>query len=396
MFKIRIDWEDRQLDIPVPDKCPVQNLEPVYPVALDESEIGSLVKSSLARISNSIISAKDIVIIIEDSTRATLTGPLVEKLVRELVHLRGDTQGIKLVIAAGAHYNLSQAGLGKKTGPVKIPVIIHDCADQTQLSLIGQSKSRIPLWFNRLVVQADLRLAVSTVNIHPMAGFSGGGKILLPGVAGLETITAFHSLPEGRPGVYQNEMRQLINESLSRLPVFYSWQLLTRPDGAIFRIIPGAVMKAHSQAIHELTGIVSFLKPKYPADIVFAQCRPFNQNLLGTFKSLKQLPHLSKPGGTIILFNEAAQGTGEHHWRKRTDVVLEQKKYWSDVFKGYLVIVFSPAANSGDFKYLFPDSFRLIKQLQELPAGINYNNDSAITVLPYAPLITLKLTYPIQ
>ncbi len=390
MTTIKIRWEDSNLKIPVSENNVVQCLEPIYPMAITESKAENLVKKSLAQVKKTIITAGNIVIIMEDSTRATLTGLFVTTLVRELINLRGTNQGIYLLIAAGAHYNLSQPALAKKTGQLNIPVIIHDCSDQNQLSLIGNSKSGIPLWFNQLVVQADLRLTISTVNIHPMVGFSGGGKILLPGVAGLETITAFHSLLQGKAGVYQNEMRELINESLYRLPVFYSWQLLTQPDGTIFQIVPGPVMEAHSQAIQELTGIVSISRPKYPADFVFAHCRPFNQNLLGTFKSLIQLPHLANPGGTIVLFNEAAQGSGEHHWRKKPAIVLDQKKYLDDAFEKFNVIVFSPAANIEDFHYLFPKSFQLVKLFQELLEMIKLKHDSIITVIPYAPITLIK------
>lgn len=182
-------------------------MEPLFPEALTEKEVENQVVDSLAPLKSAIVSAENIAIIIEDSTRPTLTAPLVAKLLRELTNLRGGNLGLSLIIAAGAHYNLSPSALIKKTGRLEIPVLIHDCTDRNQLSMIGDSKAGIPLWFNRPVVQADLWLAVSTVNIHPMVGFSGGEKILLPRVAGLETIAAFHGLPQGRPGVYQNQMR---------------------------------------------------------------------------------------------------------------------------------------------------------------------------------------------
>lgn len=387
---IKIRWEDTYLEIPVFENCVVQYLEPSYPMAISDRMLESAVKKNLVSVKEAIVSAKKIVIITEDSTRATLIGPLVAILVRELADLRGANRGIKIIVAAGAHCNLSRTALAQKIGEPNIPVIIHDCTDQNRLSLIGYSKSGIPLWFNRLVVEADLRLTISTVNIHPMVGFSGGGKILLPGVAGLETITAFHSLPQGYPGVYQNEMRSLINEILPYLPIGFSWQLLSRPDGAIFKIISGSLLEAHSQSIATLTAIITLSRQYRPADLIFAVCRPFNQNLLGTFKSLAQLPRLLNPGGTVILFNEAADGAGDHHWRKKPEIVLDQKKYWSNIFKKLNVILYSPAASEKDFSCLFPGTFRLVKQFHELLEIIKLQRDPVVTVLPYAPITLIK------
>lgn len=388
LANININWHRNQLHLPISDESTIQILKPNYPPALDPNQLQSILQKDINEIQDKIHSAKKIVLILEDTSRITITANLVEILIEQLHQINGEKTEIDLIIAAGAHFNLSEKELTNKVGNALYTV--HTAIDKSELITVGKSKAGIPLIFNKKVVQADLRLSISTVNIHPLAGYSGGGKILLPGVAGLETIFPFHTLPSGTPGIYENELRALINEVTELLPISYSWQLLANTEGKIVNIFGNNLFCAHRQAITYLKKMVTVTKPERPVELLLAGCQPFNLNLLSTFKSLSQLPKLLQPGGRVVLFNEALQGTGDHHWRNKPEVVQMQQRHYQTVFNDYTVGVYSPDSNQADFTYLFPESFRLIMNTPDLIDFINFQKTLHVLVLPYAPITLIK------
>jgi nickel-dependent lactate racemase len=387
---ILLQWQNEQLKIPISGAKEIRVLEPLYPPPLNFNELKQIIINDLSVIAKQIRLSKTIALIIEDSSRITDLIDFLAVLIPEIEQIRNHREGIMLIIAAGAHYNLSPKSLKKKYGSLPIPYLIHDATKDSELNFVGDSRSGIPLFFNKSVVEADLRISLSTLNIHPLLGFSGGAKILLPGVAGLETINAFHSLPRGNPGVYQNPMRLLLDEVEEILPIEYTWQLLSRYDGKIIKVFNGNLDDAQKKGIEELKKIVTVTKPKSPADLIIAGAVPFNQNLIGSFKALPQLVKLVRHQGVVILFNEAPQGVGDHYWRLKPKVISEQKNYYRQLFQNQKVIVFSPATNEESFRYLFPDGFILLRSFPNLVNLINSQTYEKITFLPYAPLTLIE------
>lgn len=389
-------WENSTIRIPAPPRCETVFRTPVFAVPLSDRILTREIDVSLESLKGPLANAASPVIIVEDCTRPTKTAFLIENLVRRIQELRGSAAGLKIVIAAGAHFNLSEKEMLKKTGRPEIPVFCHDAVDPTQGAQVGVSRSGIPLILNKMVVEADFRLTVSTVNIHPLAGFSGGGKILVPGAAGIETIMALHDLPSGVPGDYHSPMRFLMDEVLNLVPVHGSWQLLSTPEGAITHIFSGPVQEAHSQAIAALLPLVTVSDSGSPSDLVLAGCCPFNHNLLGTFKALPQTIPFLHPGGALVVFNEAYQGRGAHHWRNLPEVAAEQKQIYRAKFNGIRVAVYSPGCEPDDFQELFPEGFQPIQTYPDLLAFLSKSEYQKIMVLPYAPLILAHTPSPIK
>jgi nickel-dependent lactate racemase len=383
-------WECGNLSISIPNKADPVLLEPVYPQALSGSSLIRSIQNDLYRIKLKLIKAERIVLIIEDSSRVSKTATIAGTICEIIQELRGNLSGFEIVLAAGAHFHIQSNDILNKIDDVNWPLSIHSCTDEQNLDLIGYSSSKVPLFFNRKVTRAGLRLAISTMNIHPLAGLSGGGKILLPGVAGLKTIKAFHSLPPGLPGVERSPMRDFINEALELIPITYSWHLISNPHGAIVEITGGTVKHSFNQAKTKILQLVTIIKPEHPAQVLILGCRPFNQNLIGTFKSLHHIPRLLQPGGRVIILNEARQGIGYHHWRTEPKVVLEQKTHYQQLLKDYQVAVFSPQNAAAQFQSIFPETFELLKSEAELNEFINRREFTRLTVVPYAPITLLK------
>lgn len=380
-----IPWKDGSLSVPISGGCHIHYLNPEYPEPLSDYAIGTIVEADLKKLAGRIADAQRIVLVIEDTSRPTRLESLLREIISAIKIIRGRNGGVKIIVACGAHFGLVKSQLLQKTGPLSVPAFIHDCIDSRRLVKVGYSQSGLPLWFNQDVVDADLRLTISTVNIHPMAGYSGGGKILLPGVAGLETICGFHNLSPGKPGNIQNPMRQMIDEVLHHLPVAFSWQILSRPDGSIIRIYGGDISTAHCMAAAHLEKTIRIVVD-HPVDMVLAGCRPFNQNLLGTFKALTGLPGVLKAGGKVVLFNEAWQGRGDHHWRNRPEVVKVERDRAARLFERFNVGLYSPQIRSEDFEELFPRNFQLLRTETELSGYLHLSSVQELAVIPHAPL----------
>jgi nickel-dependent lactate racemase len=387
---LSFSWNNDTMPIPIPEAIKPTILEAPYPNPLDVNEINSLIQLDMGKFDFELKKAKNIVLIVEDSSRMSNTKDLVRAICNNIQKSRGNLSGFEIIIAAGAHYEIYPNDLFNKID-LKMPFSIHDCKDTGNLITMKSKRRNVPFLFNKKVVQADLRFTISTMNIHPLVGLSGGGKALLPGIAGLQTIEAFHSLPPGKPGNESSPMRELIKEVLEVLPIHHSWHLLSNPDGYIVKINSGKVDDSFHQSAKELLKLVTVNKPNWLADILFLGCRPFNQNLIGTFKSLHQIPKLLKPAGKVILLNEAPQGIGFHHWRTEPQVIATQKNLYQQQFNNFQIGVFSPQTTNEQFRMIFPETFQLLKERAELLNFIEIpelknKNTARVIAIPFAPI----------
>lgn len=383
---IRLPWSDSFLTVNIDGYPAINRLEPVYPQPLTPAGIREAIVHDLAALARPIKQAERIVLILEDPSRPSDTRDFAKAILDGIWEIRGSWSGFHLVVAAGAHYQIEPHHLLKKVPHLSLPIIIHDSRAESELMSIGTSQSGIPLFFNKTVVRAELRLSVSTVNIHPLAGFSGGGKILLPGVAGLETIHGLHSLPPGEPGIHHSAMRELMDEVLNLLPLDYSWHLISRPDGALVKVYGGPPVQSHAQAKQALLSLVSFPRPVKKPPLLLLGCKPFDQNLIGSFKSLLQIPVLLSPGGLAVLFNEAPQGTGFHYWRNDPKIRASQKNHYRNLLQDFQVAVYSPHTTQAQFQNLFPAEFNLLRSMANLMEFITKTSIDSVAVLPYAPI----------
>ena len=137
--------------------------------------------------------AKSAAIAVEDLTRPAAVGPAVESMLDQLESAGLTSERVVILMAVGGHAPMNLAELRLKLGPrvlARCDVWSHHPYEN--LVDLGTSRGGLPIKVNRLFVEADLRLAVGSVLPHPYAGFGGGGKIVLPGLAGIETLEMNH------------------------------------------------------------------------------------------------------------------------------------------------------------------------------------------------------------
>ena len=186
-----------EIDLPLPDDWQVRvydmagydrpGMKPQEVEAAIANPIDSPPIRELARDKN------EVVILFDDTTRVTRTYEIVPSVLTELTEAGIPDGRIRFICAVGAHSACDRAWFEKKLGRdvlTRFPVYNHNpfnnCAH------VGTTSHGTDVSINAEVMQCDLKIAIGSVVPHPNTGFSGGGKMVLPGVASIETIEDFH------------------------------------------------------------------------------------------------------------------------------------------------------------------------------------------------------------
>ncbi len=191
-------WYGNQpAELSFPDRWTVELLEPpgFAKPALDaegitrafENPIGSPVLGELAR------EASEVAIVFDDITRPTPVKAVLPWVMGALSQSGIPDANIRFIPALGMHGAMHNIDFRKKLGDEIVeayPIYNHNPYENCEY--LGKSHSGVPVYINREFMSCDLRIGIGCITPHPHVGFGGGGKIVLPGISGVETIKAFH------------------------------------------------------------------------------------------------------------------------------------------------------------------------------------------------------------
>jgi len=139
-----------------------------------------------------------VVITVSDITRAWIKNYLYLPTMLNVLNEAGvPDENIEIIIAVGAHRKNTEQEFQDLVGKEiykRIKISNHDCEDKANLKYMGKTSSGTPVYLNKKAVEADKVILTGGIVYHFMAGFGGGRKGVLPGIAGLETIQASHLL----------------------------------------------------------------------------------------------------------------------------------------------------------------------------------------------------------
>ena len=180
----------------LPDEINVNFLEANDVEITDEATI---LKEAIANPINSkgfaefLSDAKKVLVIVNDATRPTPTSRVVDVLFNDLKNT-----DFNFIIATGAHRGPSEEEyiqiFGDYYPAVKEHIIVHDARKKEDMVFLGNSTNGTPMWVNKAGVEADKIIIISSVEPHYFAGYTGGRKSFLPGIAGYDTIEQNHKL----------------------------------------------------------------------------------------------------------------------------------------------------------------------------------------------------------
>jgi nickel-dependent lactate racemase len=219
------------------------------------------------------------VIVVDDLTRPTPAADLLPLLIEELRRGGLPERAVTVMLAGGTHPPASLEDMVKKVGSDLSPaikVMAHD--SRGDLVDLGVSPAGLPLQLNRAVMDCDLKVGVGCIYPHPIAGFSGGAKIILPAVCGVETTRMMHDYLRGsreRGGSIHTQLRRDMVAVARKVGLDFIANVVLNHRREISDLFVGDVEQAHEEGVRTAQRIyaVSVLPA---ADVVVVDMYPFD------------------------------------------------------------------------------------------------------------------------
>ena len=261
-----------------------------------------------------------VAIIVSDSTRGVPTAKVMPMIMEELLSAGVNKNDITVVIATGVHRPATHDEIieiiGKQYLDDGLQVISHDPYDADKLVKIGMTSQGTPIEVSKTVFDADLRISVGKVEPHEFAGFSGGRKSVLPGIASEGTIEVNHRpemlmSPQAGPGqLLDNPIHEDMIEAAEMLKIHFTVNLVLNQAGQTVGIFAGDLIEAHQAAVSFMRAYCQLSLKKSPDIIVTTPGRPLNINFYQSVKPLIALAPVMAPGGVLVLYSSCADGLG--------------------------------------------------------------------------------------
>lgn len=267
-----------------------------------------------------IIQPRDqVVVVVPDGTRPTPNRLLLPWL---LEYLPVPPEQVTILLGNGAHRGNTPEEIEYMFGSEiagRVEIHNHDATVEENLQLVGRAADGTPCYLNRRYVEADKRIAVGVIEPHFFAGFSGGAKAVVPGVAGLRTILAAHRYellanPDSTWGTLAtNPVRRLIEELVGLCPLDLLVNCALDSQDRLTGLFIGDYQSAHQSGCEFVRKRAFVETPRrYPLVITGNGGYPLDQNIYQAVKGIDAAAAVVEPGGTIILCSECADGLGGH------------------------------------------------------------------------------------
>jgi nickel-dependent lactate racemase len=242
--------------------------------------------------------------------------PLLERL-----HAAGIPEdGITVLIATGLHRCATGAEIQSILGPeiaARYRVVNHDARALADHRSLGKTASGTPLYIDRRFLDAQMHITLGFIEPHWMLGFSGGRKLVAPGLAAQQTIQALHSPrfmrePLASEGsVERNPLHAELLEIARMARHDFVLDVALTQQRAICGVFAGSPEQAHATGV-EFVRATSLTRVPQPVDaaITSAAGHPLDLTFYQTLKGVSSARHIVRPGGRILVLGECAEGIG--------------------------------------------------------------------------------------
>ena len=270
------------------------------------------------RLEELVAGKEKIVLIASDHTRPVPSKVLVPPMLAAI--RRGNPEAkITILIATGCHRGTTKDELIEKFGPEIVEdehIVIHDCSDESSLVTIGTLPSGGILRINRLAAEADLLISEGFIEPHFFAGFSGGRKSVLPGIAARETVYWNHNAPfiadpHARTGILEgNPIHRDMIHAARTAKLAFICNVVINAKHQVVGAFAGDCEQAHIAGTEFLKTLCQ--SSKAPADIVITTNNgyPLDQNIYQAVKGMTAAEATCESGGVIIMAAACNDGHG--------------------------------------------------------------------------------------
>jgi nickel-dependent lactate racemase len=332
-MRVRLDYGRTGREVELPDRNVVKCLgyRPQTPLADPEAAVADGLARptgtpSLAELARGRQSA---CVVISDVTRPVPSRVLLPPILTTLHQSGIPRDRIRILVATGLHRPNHGDELVEMVGREiahGYTIENHHGRDRSEHAYLGQSPRGVPIWIDRRYVEADLKITTGLIEPHFMAGFSGGRKLVCPGLAALETIRVWHGPeflehPNARTGVLEGNPVHEENTWIARhVGCDFILNTVLDEQRRVLALVAGDMEAAFLEGARLVERLVTDTLPE-PVDVVVASSAgyPLDATYYQSVKGMVAGLEIVRPGGTIILAAEMSEGIGSPEFQQLFD-----------------------------------------------------------------------------
>lgn len=337
-MNITLDYHKTGLEVTVPDEhlVAVLNMRETPPLDDPVAETGEALRRPVAGPPLEAIARgrRNACVVVSDITRPVphdiILPPLLECLERSGIR----PEDITLLVATGLHVPMSEDQLRETLTDAVVdryPVINHQARIGAEQAFLGATSTGIPIHVDRRYVESDLKVLTGLIEAHFMAGYSGGRKLVAPGLVGVETIEHLHGPkilehPRATTGVLDgNPLHEAALEIARRAGVDFILNVAMDEDRRVTGVFAGELDQAHRHGVGHVDGMV-VASVEEPVDIVVTSSAgyPLDTTFYQAVKGMVGVLDILREGGSIVIAAGCADGIGSAEFegllRKTTDI----------------------------------------------------------------------------
>ena len=254
-----------------------------------------------------------------DGTRAQPRDKMIPAVLEEL---GVPDEDVVILVATGTHRGNTDEEIRAMLGDElveRVRVVNHDARDKSTLTYLGEHGRGVPVWINTEWVEADLRITTGFVEPHFFAGFSGGPKLVTPGLAGLDTVLVLHDAarigdPRATWGeIDGNPVHDDIRAAAAAAPPHFAFDVILNREQRVIEAFAGSSGRCTPPPARPRASSRCRPCPR-PFDVVITSNSgyPLDQNLYQAVKGMSAAAKVVKPGGLIVCAAECRDGFPGH------------------------------------------------------------------------------------
>jgi nickel-dependent lactate racemase len=268
----------------------------------------------------------DACILISDVTRPVPNPLILPPILATLERSGIRRKDITILVATGLHRPNVGAELLEMVGrevAENYRIVNHHGKERSEHTFLGKSPRGVPIWIDSHYAKADLKIATGLIEPHFMAGFSGGRKLICPGIAALDTIKVWHGPdflehPCARSGCLENNPVHEENTWIARrVGCDFIVNTVIDAQRRVLKLVAGDMEAAFLEGVEFVRGLVVDTVPE-PVDIVVTSAAgyPLDTTFYQSVKAMVAAAAIVKPGGTIVVAAGMSEGIGSSEFRK--------------------------------------------------------------------------------
>ena len=329
-MRVRLEYGRTGLDVQLPDELSIRQLSykdapPLEDPAATVQDclahpIGSPPLLELAR------GRTDACILICDITRPVPNEMILRPMLEALERAGIPREKILLLVATGLHRPNEGAELVEMVGQTIVDnyrIENHHGQVLEEHTSLGDSPRGVPIWIDSRYVDADLKITTGLIEPHLMAGFSGGRKLVCPGIAALETVKIWHGPeflehPSADCGILTgNPVHEENTWIARRTGCDFIVNVVIDAERRPLKFVAGDMEEAFLQGVEFVRRVVTDTVP-HPVDVVVTSCAgyPLDMTFYQSVKGLTGALPIVKEGGTIIMAASLEEGIGSPQFQQ--------------------------------------------------------------------------------